>query len=135
VYPSHRTRSPLLLQFFMSASFFLLIGTQDLNEISAFIECTILYSDISFLILWIYRSYSIKLTAKPPFCFLINLQVTLIAQGDVPLSIVMTACTTIGAVVLTPFLTTILAGTYVPVDAVKLSISTLQVMLFHNYYV
>ncbi|XP_006349334.1 probable sodium/metabolite cotransporter BASS1, chloroplastic isoform X1 [Solanum tuberosum] len=55
--------------------------------------------------------------------------VTLIAQGDVPLSIVMTACTTIGAVVLTPFLTTILAGTYVPVDAVKLSISTLQVVV------
>lgn len=73
-------------------------------------------------------SYSIKLTAKPTFCFLTNLQVTLIAQGDVPLSIVMTACTTIGAVVLTPFLTMILAGTYVPVDAVKLSISTLQVM-------
>ncbi|XP_055819244.1 probable sodium/metabolite cotransporter BASS1, chloroplastic [Solanum dulcamara] len=55
--------------------------------------------------------------------------VTLIAQGDVPLSIVMTACTTIGAVVLTPFLTTILAETYVPVDAVKLSISTLQVVV------
>ncbi|KAJ4965990.1 hypothetical protein NE237_017839 [Protea cynaroides] len=55
--------------------------------------------------------------------------VTLIAQGDVPLSIVMTVCTTLGAVVLTPLLTKILAGTYVPVDAVKLSISTLQVVV------
>ncbi|XP_009788443.1 putative sodium/metabolite cotransporter BASS1, chloroplastic isoform X1 [Nicotiana tabacum] len=55
--------------------------------------------------------------------------VTLIAQGDVPLSVVMTLCTTLGAVVLTPFLTMILAGTYVPVDAIKLSISTLQVVV------
>lgn len=54
-------------------------------------------------------------------------QVTLIAQGDVPLSIVMTVCTTLGAVILTPLLTKILAGTYVPVDAAKLSLSTLQV--------
>lgn len=57
------------------------------------------------------------------------LQVTLIAQGDVPLSIVMTGCTTLGAVLLTPFLTKILAGTYVPVDAIGLSISTLQVVV------
>ncbi|KAH7575886.1 hypothetical protein JRO89_XS02G0242000 [Xanthoceras sorbifolium] len=55
--------------------------------------------------------------------------VTLIAQGDVPLSIVMTMCTTLGAVLLTPLLTKILAGTYVPVDAVKLSMSTLQVVV------
>ncbi|KDP42434.1 hypothetical protein JCGZ_00231 [Jatropha curcas] len=55
--------------------------------------------------------------------------VTLIAQGDVPLSIVMTVCTTLGAVLLTPLLTKILAGTYVPVDALKLSISTLQVVV------
>lgn len=54
-------------------------------------------------------------------------QVTLIAQGDVPLSIVMTVCTTLGAVLLTPLLTKILAGTYIPVDTVKLSLSTLQV--------
>lgn len=63
------------------------------------------------------------------FIILIVLQVTLIAQGDVPLSVVMTVCTTLGAVVLTPFLTKILAGTYVPVDAIGLSISTLQVSL------
>ncbi|CAL2236482.1 unnamed protein product [Prunus armeniaca] len=55
--------------------------------------------------------------------------VTLIAQGDVPLSIVMTVCTTLGAVALTPLLTKILAGTYVPVDAAKLSISTMQVVV------
>ncbi|XP_027160103.1 probable sodium/metabolite cotransporter BASS2, chloroplastic isoform X2 [Coffea eugenioides] len=55
--------------------------------------------------------------------------VTLIAQGDVPLSVVMTVCTTLGAVVLTPLLTKILAGAYVSVDAVKLSISTLQVVV------
>ncbi|GMP63086.1 hypothetical protein CsSME_00024917 [Camellia sinensis var. sinensis] len=55
--------------------------------------------------------------------------VTLIAQGDVPLSIVMTVCTTLGAVILTPLLTKILAGTFVPVDAVKLSISTMQVVV------
>lgn len=59
---------------------------------------------------------------------LIVFQVTLIAQGDVALSIVMTVCTTLGAVLLTPLLTKILAGTYVPVDALKLSISTLQVI-------
>ncbi|KAL2536975.1 putative sodium/metabolite cotransporter BASS1 [Forsythia ovata] len=55
--------------------------------------------------------------------------VTLIARGDVPLSIVMTVCTTLGAVILTPLLTKILAGAYVPVDAVQLSISTMQVVV------
>ncbi|KAA8536577.1 hypothetical protein F0562_029055 [Nyssa sinensis] len=55
--------------------------------------------------------------------------VTLIAQGDVPLSVVMTVCTTLGAVFLTPILTKILAGTFVPVDAIGLSISTLQVVV------
>lgn len=52
---------------------------------------------------------------------------TLVAQGDVPLSIVMTVCSTLAAVFLTPLLTKILAGAYIPVDAVKLSLSTLQV--------
>lgn len=63
------------------------------------------------------------------YFFGIAFQVTLIAQGDVPLSIVMTVCTTFGAVLLTPLLTNILAGTYVPIDPLKLSISTLQVNL------
>nr|GMC78604.1 probable sodium/metabolite cotransporter BASS1, chloroplastic [Ipomoea batatas] len=55
--------------------------------------------------------------------------VTLISQGDVPLSVVMTVCTTLSAVILTPLLTKILAGTCVPVDAIGLSISTLQVVV------
>ncbi|CAL2262118.1 unnamed protein product [Prunus armeniaca] len=41
----------------------------------------------------------------------------------------MTVCTTLGAVLLTPLLTKILAGTYVPVDAAKLSMSTMQVVV------
>ncbi|XP_058091264.1 probable sodium/metabolite cotransporter BASS2, chloroplastic isoform X2 [Magnolia sinica] len=57
------------------------------------------------------------------------LSVTLIAQGDVPLSIVVTVCTTLGAVILTPLLTKTLAGAYVPINAVSLSISTLQVVV------
>nr|CAB3459505.1 unnamed protein product [Digitaria exilis] len=55
--------------------------------------------------------------------------VTLVAKGDVPLSIVMTVCSTLAAVFLTPLLTKILAGAYIPVDAVKLSLSTLQVVV------
>ncbi|KAK8485830.1 hypothetical protein V6N11_012857 [Hibiscus sabdariffa] len=55
--------------------------------------------------------------------------VTFIARGDVPLSTVLTVCTTFGAVILTPVLTKILAGTYVPVDAIGLSLSTLQVVV------
>ncbi|GJZ36046.1 probable sodium/metabolite cotransporter BASS1, chloroplastic [Tanacetum coccineum] len=56
-------------------------------------------------------------------------EVTLIAQGDVPLLIVMTVCNTLGAVLLTPLLTMVLAGSYVHVDALKLSNSTLQVVV------
>ncbi|KAH9625554.1 hypothetical protein KSS87_023451 [Heliosperma pusillum] len=56
-------------------------------------------------------------------------QVTLIARGDVALSIVMTMCTTLASVIVTPLLTRYLAGTYVPVDAVQLSISTMQVVV------
>ncbi|KAJ1264979.1 hypothetical protein BS78_08G042000 [Paspalum vaginatum] len=55
--------------------------------------------------------------------------VTLVAQGDVPLSIVMTVCSTLAAVFLTPLLTKIVAGAYIPVDALKLSLSTLQVVV------
>jgi bile acid:Na+ symporter, BASS family len=54
-------------------------------------------------------------------------QVTLLAKGDVPLSIVMTVWSTLAAVILTPLLTKVLAGAYIPVDAVRLSLSTLQV--------
>eukprot|EP00250_Pteridium_aquilinum_P002622 c12844_g1_i1 orf=360-1637(-) len=55
--------------------------------------------------------------------------VTYIACGDVPLSVVMTVCTTFAAVFATPLLTQLLAGAYVPIDAVGLAISTLQVVL------
>lgn len=55
--------------------------------------------------------------------------VTYIARGDVPLSIIMTICTTFAAVFVTPLLTSILAGAYVPVDAVSMGLSTLQVVL------
>ena len=55
--------------------------------------------------------------------------VTAIARADVALSVVMTACTTLGAVVLTPLLTKLLAGRLVEVDAWGLFASTLQVVV------
>lgn len=55
--------------------------------------------------------------------------VTYIARGDVPLSVVMTVCTTFGAVFATPLWTQFLAGAYVPVNAAGLALSTLQVVL------
>lgn len=55
--------------------------------------------------------------------------VSLIAGGDVPLSIILTVCTTVEAVILTPFLTKTLVGAFVPVDAAKLSLSTIQVVI------
>lgn len=42
---------------------------------------------------------------------------TYIAHGDVALSVLMTTASTLGAIVMTPLLTKILAGTLVPVDA------------------
>ena len=55
--------------------------------------------------------------------------VTAMARGDVALSVLMTACTTLGAVVLTPLLTKLLAGRLVEVDALGLFLSTLQVVV------
>ncbi|KAK2987315.1 hypothetical protein RJ640_006403 [Escallonia rubra] len=55
--------------------------------------------------------------------------VTYIARGNVALSVLMTAASTLSAVVMTPFLTAKLAGQYVAVDAVGLLMSTLQVVL------
>jgi BASS family bile acid:Na+ symporter len=55
--------------------------------------------------------------------------VTYIARADVPLSVIMTTCTTLGAVVLTPLLTKLLAGRLVAVDAAGLFLSTLQVVV------
>ena len=55
--------------------------------------------------------------------------VTYIARANLPLSVLMTMCSTLGAVVLTPLLTQWLAGTLVPVDAWGLFFSTLQVVV------
>ena len=55
--------------------------------------------------------------------------VNYIARSDVALSVLMTLCSTLGAVVLTPMLTKWLAGTYVPVDAGRLFLDTAQIVL------
>lgn len=55
--------------------------------------------------------------------------VTYLAKADVPLSVTMTTASTLGAVFMTPFLTNLLLGTLVPVDAMGLLLSTLQVVL------
>jgi BASS family bile acid:Na+ symporter len=55
--------------------------------------------------------------------------VTYIARADVALSVLMTTCTTIGAVVLTPLLTKLLAGRLIEVDGAGLFLSTLQVVV------
>ena len=55
--------------------------------------------------------------------------VTYIARADVALSVVMTACSTMAAVVLTPLLTKLLAGRLVEVDAWGLFLSTVQVVV------
>lgn len=56
--------------------------------------------------------------------------VTYLAKADVPLSVAMTTASTLGAVFMTPLLTSLLVGTLVQVDAVGLLVSTLQVVLF-----
>lgn len=55
--------------------------------------------------------------------------VTYIARANVALSVLMTMCSTFGAIVMTPLLTKCLAGTLVPVPALKLFLDTLQVVL------
>ncbi|XVF18450.1 hypothetical protein REPUB_Repub11eG0022600 [Reevesia pubescens] len=55
--------------------------------------------------------------------------VTYIARGNVALSVLMTAASTLSAVIMTPFLTAKLAGQYVAVDVIGLLNSTLQVVL------
>ena len=54
---------------------------------------------------------------------------TYIAKGDVALSVLMTTVTTIGAIFMTPLLCKLLLGAIVPVDAVGVAISTIQVVL------
>lgn len=55
--------------------------------------------------------------------------VTYLARANVALSVLMTTCSTLAAVVMTPLLTKWLAGQYVPVDAWALFLSTLQIVL------
>jgi len=55
--------------------------------------------------------------------------VALIARADVALSVVMTTVSTVLAVVLTPLLSSALAGRYVPVDGWTLLLSVVQVVL------
>ena len=55
--------------------------------------------------------------------------VNFLARSNVALSVLMTMCSTMGAIVMTPLLTKWLAGQYVPVDALGLFLSTLQIVL------
>lgn len=55
--------------------------------------------------------------------------VTYIARADLALSVLMTMCSTFGAVLMTPLLTSWLAGAYVPVDFWGLLLSTLEVVV------
>lgn len=55
--------------------------------------------------------------------------VALIGRADVALSVVMTTCSTLAAVVLTPRLTELLASQYVPVDGWALFLKVVQVVL------
>ncbi len=55
--------------------------------------------------------------------------VTFLARGNLALSVLMTMCSTFGAILLTPLLTKWLAGTYVPVNATALFVSTVKIVL------
>jgi len=54
---------------------------------------------------------------------------TYIARGNVALSVLMTTATTVGAIFMTPLICKGLLGTVVPVDAVGIAFSTIQVVL------
>jgi len=54
---------------------------------------------------------------------------TYIAKGNVALSVLMTTATTVGAILMTPFLCKTMLGTVVPVDAKGIAVSTIQVVL------
>ncbi|KAL6746054.1 sodium bile acid symporter family-domain-containing protein [Haematococcus lacustris] len=55
--------------------------------------------------------------------------VAFIARGDMPLSVMMTSASTLMAVFMTPFLTTLLVGQLVPVDPKAMFVSVLQLVL------
>jgi BASS family bile acid:Na+ symporter len=54
---------------------------------------------------------------------------TYIAKGNVALSVLMTTATTVGAILMTPFLCKTILGAVVPVDAKGIAMSTIQVVL------
>merc|ERR1712176_161630 len=54
---------------------------------------------------------------------------TYIARGNVALSVLMTTATTLGAIFMTPLICKSLLGAVVPVDAVGIAFSTIQVVL------
>jgi len=54
---------------------------------------------------------------------------TLIAGGDVALSVLMTTSTTLGCIFMTPTICKLVLGTVVPVDAMGIVVSTFQVVL------
>lgn len=53
--------------------------------------------------------------------------VSCVKKTQVALSVMMTTITTLGAIVMTPLLCKLLLGTVVPVDAVGIAFSTVQV--------
>lgn len=55
---------------------------------------------------------------------------TYIANGNVALSVMMTTATTLGAMVFTPLIAKFMIGAVVPVNAVGIALSTVQVVLF-----
>lgn len=55
--------------------------------------------------------------------------VTYLAGANVALSVLMTMCSTFGAIAMTPLLTDWLAGAYVPVPAWEMFLSTVQIVL------
>ena len=50
-------------------------------------------------------------------------------QGDVALSVLMTTSTTIGTIFMTPLIAKVVLGTLVPVDAMGIVMSTIQVRI------
>lgn len=53
----------------------------------------------------------------------------MLSAGNVALSVMMTTITTLGAIVMTPLLCKLLLGAVVPVDAVGIAVSTVQVCI------
>lgn len=54
---------------------------------------------------------------------------TYIAKGDVALSVLMTTSTTLGCILMTPLICKAVVGAVVPIDAVGMAMSTIQVVL------